>query len=130
MRQASIGIRRTPPSTAPRSVTQQPNTSKQRLNAPLPALDEDCALGQVSSNSSESTLTEPEPDHSRLRKVKSAVQTRLPFWSNKEKEKQKTPATNASAVQPGNLSMDYTSDMVDVLDTIGMPRLSQCSWTS
>lgn len=74
-------------------------------------------MGQAPSHSSESTLTEPEPQ-SRLRKVKSAVQTRIPFWGKKEPEK--SVETNGTSAHPDNVSMDYTSDMVDVLDTIGM----------
>ncbi|CAO2656094.1 Nn.00g048970.m01.CDS01 [Neocucurbitaria sp. VM-36] len=115
VRQASIGIRRMPSSQALRTVAQQPNVSSTRLNAPLPALDEDCALGQVPSRGSESTLTEPEPEQSRLRKVKSAVQTRIPFWGKKEQEK---PQPHGASVHPDDVSMNYTSDMVDVLDTI------------
>ncbi|KAH7378697.1 hypothetical protein BKA66DRAFT_442725 [Pyrenochaeta sp. MPI-SDFR-AT-0127] len=114
-RQASIGIRRVPSSNALRQVAQQPNASAQRLNAPLPAVNEDCELGQTPSRTSESTLTEREPQ-SRLRKVKSAVQTRIPFWGKKESEAP-VRATGTS-MHPEDASMDYTSDMVDVLDTI------------
>ncbi|KAH7393848.1 hypothetical protein DE146DRAFT_660168 [Phaeosphaeria sp. MPI-PUGE-AT-0046c] len=112
-RQASIGIRRMPSSNALRQVAQQPNPSSQRLSAPMPALDEDCVLGQIPSNSSKPVSTQEPP--SRLRKVKSAVQTRIPFWGNKESQ-----ATDADATTPqrGEESMDYTSDMVDVLDTL------------
>jgi hypothetical protein len=119
VRQASIGIRRMPSSNVLRQVAQQPNPSAQRLNTPLPALDEEHALGQVSSNSSKHPSITEQP--SRLRKVKSAVQTRIPFWGNKEAP----PAPGASGTpgqqqQHGDESMDYTSDMVDVLDTLGM----------
>lgn len=107
-----------PSSTALRQVAQQPNPSAPRLNAPLPALDEEHALGQIHSNSSQPSSTEEEPP-SRLRKVKSAVQTRIPFWGAKDTAT--TPDANASAQQQyGDDSMDYTSDMVDVLDTLGM----------
>lgn len=115
-RQASIGIRRMPSSNALRQVAQQPNPSSQRLSTPLPALDEDCALGEVPSNSSKPVSAQEPP--SRLRKVKSAIQTRIPFWGDKESQ---TPDANATgAQQNGEESMDYTSDMVDVLDTLGM----------
>ncbi|KAF2851180.1 hypothetical protein T440DRAFT_449106 [Plenodomus tracheiphilus IPT5] len=118
MRQASIGIRRQPASNTSRQIGQQPNPSTTQLSAHLPALDEDHALGEVqSTNGSESTLTEPGPERSRLRKVKSAVQTRIPFWGNKDQGKSSgTDATTAQ--QDDNMSMNYTSDMVDVLDTI------------
>jgi hypothetical protein len=105
-----------PSSNALQQGAQQPNPSAQRLNAPLPVLEEGCALGQVNSRSTQSTAPKGEP--SRLTKVKSAVQTRVPFWGNKDK--QKPSGTNHAAVQPNDASMNYTSDMVDVLDTIGM----------
>jgi hypothetical protein len=118
VRQASIGIRRMPSSNALRQVAQQPNPSEQRLNTPLPALDEEHALGQIPSNSSKPSSTKEAP-LSRLRKVKSAVQTRIPFWGNKDAPP--TPDANGTpGQQHGDDSMDYTSDMVDVLDTLGM----------
>ncbi|KAL6709516.1 hypothetical protein ACN47E_001451 [Coniothyrium glycines] len=115
VRQASIGIRRMPSSHTLRSLAQS-NPSKQRLNAPLPAVDEDCALGQAPSNSSDSTLTEA-AETTKVAKVRSVVAS-LPFWRSKEKDRNKTPAENAGFTQHDNTSMDYTSDMVDVLDTI------------
>ncbi|KAH7094987.1 hypothetical protein FB567DRAFT_17206 [Paraphoma chrysanthemicola] len=113
-RQASIGIRRMPSSNALRQVAQQANPSAQRLNAPMPVLEEGCALGQVNSRSTQSTAPKEEP--SRLTKVKSAMQLRVPFWGNKEKDT--LPRTNDAPLQPNDASADYTSDMVDVLDTI------------
>jgi hypothetical protein len=104
-----------PSSNALNQIAQQPNPSIQGLNAPLPALDEDCALD---TSKPETPKVEP----SRLRKVKSAVQTRIPFWGNKDT--QTTPdAGVAAGQQNGEQSMDYTSDMVDVLDTLGMCSL-------
>lgn len=118
VRQASIGIRRMPSSNALRQVSQQPNPSGQRLSTPLPALDEEHALGQIDSNSSKPVSSKVEP--SRLRKVKSAIQTRIPFWGTPEKHT--TPDTNGAAggAPQYHESADYTSDMVDVLDTLGM----------
>lgn len=109
-----------PSSNALRQVAQQPNPSTQRLSAPLPALDEDCALGQIPSNSSKPASVQEPPG--RLRKVKSAIQTRIPFWGNKEPQ-----AADGSATTPqhGEESMDYTSGMVDVLDTLGMFCISK-----
>ncbi|KAF1839595.1 hypothetical protein BDW02DRAFT_538909 [Decorospora gaudefroyi] len=113
-RQASIGIRRIPSSNALRQSAHAPNASTNRLSTPLPALDEDHELGRISSNGSESTLTNPEPDTGRLKKIRSAVQTRIPFWGKKEQEK-----TSANAPLPDdNMSANYSSNMVDVLDTI------------
>ncbi|KAH8726615.1 hypothetical protein GQ44DRAFT_758575 [Phaeosphaeriaceae sp. PMI808] len=112
VRQASIGIRRMPSSNALRQVAQHPNPSGQRLSTPLPALDEDCALGVDASNISRSTTNDK---HSRLRQVKSAVLPRIPFWGNKEKQK----SSNTDATQQfDDAFVDYTSGMVDVLDTV------------
>ena len=98
---------------------QATNPSLQRLSQPLDTLEEGRELERTPSKSTDSTLTQPEP--SRLRKVKSAIQTRVPFWnspSSKEKEKSPEPF-DPSAHGLAYTSMDYTSDMVDVLDTIG-----------
>ncbi|KAF1946558.1 hypothetical protein EJ02DRAFT_430504 [Clathrospora elynae] len=115
-RQASIGIRRMPSSTTLRQVAQQPNPASQRLSAHLPAVDEEHELGRTPSNASDSTLNNQPPGPSRLRKAKSAVQTRIPFWGHKEQEK--APATNAPATTQDDMSANYTSGMVDVLDTL------------
>ncbi|KAH5429180.1 hypothetical protein HBI47_114640 [Parastagonospora nodorum] len=112
-RQTSIGIRRMPSSNTLRQVAQGPNPSAQRLST-LPALDEEHALGQVPSNSSKPESTKVEP--TRLRKVKSAIQTRIPFWGSPEK--QATPDASGHATPQYEEPADYTSDMVDVLDTI------------
>lgn len=107
-----------PSSNALRQSAQQPQGSIIRASTPLPALDEEQELGQFSSaNGSQSTLNNPEPDRSRLRKVKSAIQTRIPFWSTKEEEKSPTTSAHA-AVAEDDMSSNYTSGMVDVLDTI------------
>ncbi|KAF3047511.1 hypothetical protein E8E12_009625 [Didymella heteroderae] len=118
VRQASIGIRRMPSSVSLNQYAQATNPSSQRLSQPLDTLEEGRELGRTSSKSSESTLTQPEP--SKLRKVKSAIQTRVPFWNSpntKEKEKSFEPF-NPSAQGPVDEGMNYTSDMVDVLDTL------------
>jgi hypothetical protein len=115
VRQASIGIRRMPSSNSLGQAAHQPNPSTQRLSTPLPALDENHALERVPSHSSDLTALRGSP--SRLTKVKSAVQTRVPFWGNKKQ--QQLPDSHVPPVKPG-YSMDYTSDMVDVLDTLGM----------
>ncbi|KAL1799958.1 hypothetical protein ACET3X_000300 [Alternaria dauci] len=118
-RQASIGIRRMPSSNALRQAAQQPNAASTiRSSTPLPALDEERELGQFSStNGSQSTLTNPEPEKSRLRKVKSAIQTRIPFWGSKDDDKSPTASAHAAAAAD-DMSSNYTSGMVDVLDTI------------
>lgn len=119
VRQASIGIRRMPSSLTLNQYAQATNVSSQRLSQPLDTLQEGQELGTTPSHSSESTLTQPEP--SRLRKVKSAIQTKVPFWnspSSKEKEKSPEPF-NLHGQGSADVGMDYTSDMVDVLDTLG-----------
>ncbi|EOA89746.1 uncharacterized protein SETTUDRAFT_175712 [Exserohilum turcica Et28A] len=116
-RQASIGIRRMPSSNALRPTGQQSNASANRLSMPLPALNEEQELGHISSDGSKSTLTDPEPTQSRLRKVKSAVQLRIPFWGKKEDEKQKRASAHAAATEE-DTSTNYSSGMVDVLDTL------------
>lgn len=117
-RQASIGIRRMPSSISLNQYAQATNPSSQRLSQPLDTLEEGQELGRAASKSTDSTLTQPEP--SRLRKVRSAIQTRVPFWNSPSKENEKSPAPlDPSNHGPADVGMDYTSDMVDVLDTIG-----------
>lgn len=113
-----------PSSTSLNQYAQAANPSSQRLSQPLDTLQEGQELGRVPSKSSESTLNQPEP--SRLRKVKSAIQTKVPFWnspSSKEKEKSPEPF-NPSYQEHTDAGMDYTSDMVDVLDTVGRSALT------
>jgi hypothetical protein len=111
-RQASIGIRRMQSSNSLRQIAQQP--SIQRLNAPMPALDEDHALGPIPPEPTKPSSTKGEL--SGFAKFKS----KIPFWGN-DKGKQKADSVNdIDGLQPGDdASMNYTSDMVDVLDTIG-----------
>jgi hypothetical protein len=119
LRQASIGIRRMPSSVALNQNVNTPNASTQRLSHPLQALQEGAETNFVAPNSSESTLGQPEQP-SRLRKAKSAVQNRIPFWSSPSpKPSEKTLEPRGTAVQQPDQHMDYSSNMVDVLDTIG-----------
>jgi hypothetical protein len=83
----------------------------------MPALDEECALGQLPSDTPKPASIQGEP--SRLTKVKSAVQSKMPFWGSKQKQ-MSSDANGAHGQQLGDTSMNYTSDMVDVLDTLGM----------
>lgn len=99
--------------------SQAANHSSQRLSQPLDTLEEGRELERRPSKSSESTLTQTPPG--RLHKVKSAIQTRVPFWSSlSNKEKGKSPEPSGPSAQ-GHIDdgMDYTSDMVDVMDTLG-----------
>jgi hypothetical protein len=119
VRQASIGIRRMPSSVALNHNVNTPNASTQRLSHPLQALDEGAETNFAAPNSSESTLGQPEQP-SRLRKAKSAVQNRIPFWgSPAPKPSEKTLEPRGTAVPQPDQHMDYSSNMVDVLDTIG-----------
>ena len=43
---------------------------------------------------------------------------RIPFWGNKEKEKEKSQVTNDNATTQEDASTQYSSGMVDVLDTL------------
>ncbi|KAF9701234.1 hypothetical protein EKO04_000697 [Ascochyta lentis] len=118
VRQASIGIRRMPSSVSLNQYAQATNPSSQRLSQPLDTLEEGRELGRTPSKSTDSTLTQPEP--SRLRKVRSAIQTKVSFWNSpSSKEKGKSPEPfDLSGHGPEDAGMDYTSGMVDVLDTV------------
>lgn len=105
-----------PSTNALRQVAQHNNASTNRLSTPLPALDENHVLEPVQPQSTQAAAPQGEP--SRLTKFKSAVQTRVPFWGGKKQE-QLSDDHVPPALQADNYSVDYTSDMVDVLDTIG-----------
>ena len=75
-------------------------------------MDEEAALEQVPTVATGVSVAEP----SRMTRVKSAVQDRIPFWGKKEDEQSMGP--NAAFVQDNPMD-NYTMDMVDVLDTIG-----------
>lgn len=115
-RQTSIGIRRMPASNALRQPVPQPVPSTQRPSTPLPALDEEQELAPSPSKTSQSTLTNSASDQGRLRRIRSAVPLRLPFWGSKEKEK--SPTSSANATTQEDASTNYSSGMVDVLDTL------------
>lgn len=77
-------------------------------------------MGQIPTKSDASS--ENKLETGRFAKVKSAVQSKLPFLGGKQKDKSQQLDGGADA-QPNNEQMNYTSDMVDVLDTIGMFRI-------
>ncbi|KAJ5031286.1 hypothetical protein J3E72DRAFT_23447 [Bipolaris maydis] len=118
-RQTSIGIRRMPSSSPLRQTVQPPASSTPRAGTPLPALDEEQELGQLPSNSSQSTLTHTNsaPEQTRLRRIKSAVQLRIPFWGKKDEEKAPAAGPSATTAQDDGAT-NYSSGMVDVLDTL------------
>ncbi|KAF2869198.1 hypothetical protein BDV95DRAFT_609429 [Massariosphaeria phaeospora] len=106
-RQPSIGIRRSDAAPSP-----CPPAQLQRSTSRLPALEEECHLAPVSSNSTDSST--PKAPAGRLRKIRSAVQTRLGFGAPpKEVEAHEMPT-----VAPVVPSRDYGMHMVDVLDTL------------
>ena len=108
-----------PSSTNLNQNSQTANRSSQRLSQTLDTLEEGRELERRPSKSSASTLTQTPPGG--LQKVKSAIQMRVPFWnspSREEKEKSPQPFGPSAQGHP-NDGMDYTSDMVDVMDTLG-----------
>jgi len=88
----------------------------QQNNARLPALEEEVRLEPISTSSSDSSSPSPRPQLSRLRRVSSAVQARLGFGgkTNKEKDAEADLAPSAPVEPP----VQYSSGMVDVLDTV------------
>jgi hypothetical protein len=88
-------------------------------------LDEDHELGQLpSNNGSESTLTNPEQSQ-----AKSTWKSKISFWKKKEQEKK--PATDANAdPYRDDVSANYSSGMVDVLDTIDPEVMTLTSLTN
>ncbi|KAF2685663.1 hypothetical protein K458DRAFT_300387 [Lentithecium fluviatile CBS 122367] len=121
-RQSSIGIRRMPSSTALRSVALNPNTSTNALSqsaSRLPALEEEVQLEPTATNStSTSDSSAPRAEPSRLRKVSSAVQTRLGFWKDKGKEQDVEAGADTIPAPQMDQGWQYSSNMVDVLDTV------------
>ncbi|CAI6338470.1 unnamed protein product [Periconia digitata] len=133
LRQSSIGIKRMSSAQGLQQLATNPNASCNALRQSttrLPALEEECQLENVPTTAS--NFSEPMPAKNsppgRLRKVSSALQNKLSFWKDKEPdttadlEKQPPPITSqqppqqlAAPYQPG---LNYTSNMVDVLDTV------------
>lgn len=122
MRQSSIGIRRIPSAgNLPPGFTAQ-NASMNALQqtpSRLPRLEEDVPLEPVATNlSSSSNSSAGQAGQNRLSKVT----TRMRFWkSDKGKE---TDATGGEASAPVDDYTAYTSNMVDVLDTVGTEAAS------
>jgi hypothetical protein len=123
-RQSSIGINRMPVAQALRQAGLNPNASTNALQqgtGHLPTLEEEDQLNTSRHGSAGTTQTTEFPP-TRLRKARSALHTKLSFWKGKDAnadadlEKQQ-PMEPLNLAEPG---MNYTSNMVDVLDTLGM----------
>ena len=115
-----------PSSMALRSVALNPNASSnalQQSTTRLPALEEEVQLEPTSTGSSDTSDSSAHKNGpSRLRKVSSAVQTGFGLWGNKDKGKNQDVEAGAGADVPGtqmDQGMQYSSNMVDVLDTVG-----------
>jgi hypothetical protein len=126
IRQSSIGIRRMPSSGPLPPVALNPNASTnalQQTSSRLPALEEEVQLEPVATKASSSTASStPRTEPSRLKKVSSAVQARLGFGKDKNKAKEQDVEAGVDALPPGapDQGWQYSSNMVDVLDTVGM----------
>lgn len=130
MRQSSIGIRRMPSVEELRSqrALASQNASTNALNqssSRLPALEEEVPLepintGSTTSTESDAARTEP----NRLSRATSAVSAKLAFFKpkkGKDKEKNAQDDLDFPPPAPGDRPWtNYSSNMVDVLDTLGM----------
>ncbi|KAJ4291128.1 hypothetical protein N0V90_010326 [Kalmusia sp. IMI 367209] len=121
LRQSSIGIRRVPSSgTLQQAYTTQNASTNALQQTPtrLPALEEGVQLEPVATGPSSSTESSSgQTEQNRLSRATSAVSTKLRFWrSNKGKDVEATGGQTSA--MPAELPMNYTSNMVDVLDTV------------
>jgi hypothetical protein len=112
-----------PSSIALGTVAQNPNNSTNALSqvpTRLAPLEEDVQLQPATSSSSSSSDGAAKAEPSRLKKVSSAVQTGFGLWGNKDKGKHDVEADpNAAPTKQTDQGWQYTSNMVDVLDTVG-----------
>lgn len=130
LRQSSIGIKRM---QGLQQLAMTPNASTNALSqstARLPALDEECQLETVPTSASNHSEPLPQKPTSpgRLRKVSSTLQNKLSFWKDKDPDTdvnlQKPPPPpppQQPPAAPYDPGLNYTSNMVDVLDTLGTP---------
>jgi len=81
----------------------------------LCALDEDCQL-QIAPSATSSNPPEEQQQVGRLRRASNVVQTKLGL--KKEKGEDVEPSMQ-KPLTPGGIPRDYTTNMVDVLDTVG-----------
>lgn len=118
-RQPSIGLRRGPSNQPLQPVPAVGTTPMQRSTSRLPVLDETCALEhpqRTSSNASTASRA-ASPQGQEPTGLLAKVKSKLGFGGNDNNgdgAAMSRPASNTA--QPG---MDYSSNMVDVLDTLG-----------
>jgi hypothetical protein len=115
-----------PSSMALRSVAVDPNPSTnalQQVPSRLPALEEEVQLSPTSSGSSSDSnaSAHDKAGPSRLKKVSSAVSTGFGLWGNKDKGKEQDVEAGADGLPATSMDQgwQYSSNMVDVLDTVG-----------
>lgn len=129
MRQSTIGIRRMPSVEELRTQRTYAgqNASTNALNpstSRLPALEEEVQLEPINTQSSTSTDSDgPQTEPNRLAKATSAVSAKLGLFKSKKGKddgKQVQGAGDVPLAGPADHSWtNYSSNMVDVLDTVG-----------
>lgn len=127
MRQSSIGIRRIPSAGELQQAYAAQNASTNALarsSSRLPALEEEVQLEPVNTGSTTSTEPDgPRTEPNALSRATSAVSAKLGFFRSKkgkEKEKELEDADDLPPSVPGERPWtNYSSNMVDVLDTVG-----------
>ncbi|PVI07047.1 hypothetical protein DM02DRAFT_609423 [Periconia macrospinosa] len=132
IRQPSIGIKRMTSAQGLQQLSVNPSASTNALRQSttrLPALDEESQLENVPTTTS--NRSEPLPakksQPGRLRKVSSALHSKLGFWRGKDPDAMADPEKSTlpsrpqqhqQTVVPFDPVLNYTSNMVDVLDTV------------
>lgn len=126
MRQSSIGIRRLPSADelrAQRAYANQNSSTHALQQTPtrLPALEEDVQLDPINTRSTTSNESNsPQTEHNRLSHATSAVSAKLGFWKSKKGKEKNTVDDDDLPPQGDRSWTNYSSNMVDVLDTLGM----------
>jgi hypothetical protein len=128
MRQSSIGIRRMPSANELQHTYAAQNASTNALaQAPsrLPALEEGVQLQPTTTCGSTSTESDgPRAEPNRLSRATSAVSAKLGFFKSKKatgkgKEMELETDRADGPPRPESPWTNYSSNMVDVLDTLG-----------
>lgn len=123
MRQSSIGVYRQGPAQGLRQVAinnrTNPELSQNALR--LPALDEDAAVHHTSTNVSTGAPSPPgsstaEGRSSKWKRASDYLQSRLGLRKTDNAASNQPPVI----MKPSDFPREYDSNMVDVLDTVGM----------